>query len=254
MFRSAIGMLAFVLVFTFIGCENKRERKSENIVTSPAEGDTEEHSVQFYTYTEHSDYPDAILEMYSPLGNQNFSSTKVPFEFNVKNYPFGEKGMGFQLKMILNGNDPIGYNMPIFQKELNQGTYRAVAYLVDEEGLALKEFGNYVDRDFRVMDSQPFPENDEPFMILNLPLNGQEYGEGEEVIVDFMVLDGELQSDGYKVKIKLNGYEFTTDEMEPIRVDQLPAGEYDLEVGLIKADGSDLEGVFTSARKQIKVN
>src|SRR5690606_36354955 len=102
-------------------------------------------------------YPDAIIEMHSPLGNANFDEGKVPFEFNIKNYPFGEGLKNFQLRLTINGNNPISYHMPIFQREFRTGTYKAVAYLIDQEGLALKEFGNYVERDFTVGDSQPFP-------------------------------------------------------------------------------------------------
>jgi hypothetical protein len=252
MIKIVVYSLVAIFCFTFFSCETPRERKTENIITTSEEGIA--HNVHFYTYTETPDYPDAILEMYSPLGNQNFKTTKVPFEFNIKNYPFGEKGQGFQLKMVLNGNDPVGYNMPIFQKELNEGTYRAVAYLVNGEGLALKEFGNYVDRDFRVMDSQAFPDTDEPFLVVNMPHNDQEFEEGEVVIVDFLVLDGSLKDDGYKVSIKINQYEHETQEMEPVRIEKLPAGEYDLSIQILDQQGNQLDGIFTSSRKKIKIS
>lgn len=233
-------------------CEGRRERRSESLVVVEEDGARRE--VNFYSYDEVRDYPDAILEMYSPLGNQNFNTTKVPFEFNIKNYPFAEEGQGFQLKLSINGNDPIGYNMPIFQKELNQGTYRAVAFLVNAEGIALKEFGNYVDRDFTVLGSSPFPASDDPYLVVNMPLNEQEYNQGDEIVVDFIVLDGSPSDDGFYVLIKFNQYEYQTDEVIPVRVEDLPAGNYDLEVKLIRADGPEMDGLFSSSRKRIKIN
>jgi len=244
--------LVLILIILLASCEGRRERRSERIVT--IEGDTAGREVNFYSYDEVQEYPDAILEMYSPLGNQNFQTNKVPFEFNIKNYPFAEGGRGFQLKMSINGNDPVGYNMPIFQKELNQGTYRAVAFLVNEEGLALKEFGNYVDRDFTVMGSQPFPTNNDPFLVVNLPTNDQVYNEGDEITVDFLVLDGVPQEDGFEILIKFNQYEFRTDEVIPVRVEGLPAGDYDLQIRLETANGREMDGVFTTSRKRIKIN
>ena len=92
-------------------------------------------NVTFFQYGDSSSYPDAILELYTPLGNQVFKPGKVPFEFNVKNFDLQKSGGESRLFMILNGGDPIGYLAPIFQRELTVGTYRAVAYLVDEEGL-----------------------------------------------------------------------------------------------------------------------
>ncbi|HAZ24773.1 MAG TPA: hypothetical protein DCY95_09180, partial [Algoriphagus sp.] len=120
--------------------------------------DLSQQKVTFYQYEDSSDYPDAILELYTPLGNQVFRPGKVPFEFNIKNFPFEEQSAErFLLFNILNGGDPAGFRTPIFQRQLEEGSYRVVAYLVDEEGLALKNFGNYVDRDFQVGDSRPFP-------------------------------------------------------------------------------------------------
>ncbi len=189
--------------------------------------------------------------MYSPLGNQKFKIGKIPFEFNIKNYPFDEGLNGFRLKMILNGGDPVGYNSPIFQKELKQGTYRAVAYLVDEEGLALKEFGNYVDRDFMVGETRAFPYQAEPYLVMNLPANEQRYGLGEEVTVDFLVLGGDLRQDKLKVVLELNGISYEMEKVSPVRIADLPLGEYNLRLRLVKKDGKELDGPFSSIKKII---
>jgi hypothetical protein len=189
--------------------------------------------------------------MYSPLGNQKFKIGKIPFEFNIKNYPFDEGLNGFWLKMILNGGDPVGYNSPIFQKELKQGTYRAVAYLVDEEGLALKEFGNYVDRDFMVGETRAFPYQAEPYLVMNLPANEQRYGLGEEVTVDFLVLGGDLRQDKLKVVLELNGISYEMEKVSPVRIADLPLGEYNLRLRLVKKDGKELDGPFSSIKKII---
>src|SRR5690606_16491355 len=126
-------------------------------------------------------YPDAIIEMYSHFGNDNFVVGRVPFEFNIKNYSFTEGMKWCHLRLSINGNSPISFHLPIFQREFNPGTYRVVAYLIDKEGFALKEFGNYVDRDFTVGESQPFPDSDEPYVVLNLPQEGQTYSSEEEL-------------------------------------------------------------------------
>jgi hypothetical protein len=252
MIKNVFYPIVLLFVISLVSCEGRRERRSEGTVTIEEDGARRE--VNFYTYDEVQEYPDAILEMYSPLGNQNFQSNKVPFEFNIKNYPFAEEGRGFQLKMSINGNDPVGYNMPIFQKELNQGTYRAVAYLVNGEGIALKEFGNYVDRDFTVMGSQPFPATNDPYLVINIPTNDQQFNEGEEIIVDFLVLDGVPKEDNFEILIKFNQYEYRTNQLEAVRVDELPAGDYDLEVRLVRKGGNDIDGIFSSSRKRIRIN
>lgn len=236
-------------------CSGSREKKDElkfesDIIDSLANASKE---ISFYYFDEQKDFPDAIIEMYSPLNMESFKPGKVPFEFNIKNYPFGEGLSGFQLNIILNSSDPIGYNSPIFQRELNEGTYRIVAYLLDNEGLALKEFGNYVDRDFLVGDSRPFPYSAEPYLAMNLPINGQTYFENEEITIDFLVIGGDMLLDNLKVQVRVDEYSYEINEVYPIRISDLPKGEYNLQLKLLNKDGTELDGPFSSVQKAIIV-
>ncbi|MCH7410638.1 hypothetical protein MM239_14615 [Belliella sp. DSM 111904] len=251
---TTIITLLFSLMITF-SCDIKREKKEEVKIPKSQSVSSENDSpeVSFYFYEEKNDYPDAILEMFSPLGNQVFKPGKVPFEFNIKNYPFGDGLNDFQLKLILNSSDPIGYNMPIFQRELNEGTYRAIAYLVDEEGLALKEFGNFVDRDFRVGDTRPFPFSAEPYIAVNIPKDGQTYNTGEEVTIDFLLMGGDLKQDKLKVIISIDDFQYDVNEVTPVRISDLPKGEHAINVKLVKQDGQELDGPFSSIRKRVVI-
>ncbi len=252
-------ILVSLILFAVLAssCSDEKKKINESIVET---GDLSESEVDdlpkvtFYQYEDSSSYPDAILELYTPLGNQIFKPGKVPFEFNIKNFEFEQDGnQNFKLFNILNGGDPVGFYSPIFQRELTEGSYRIVAYLVDDEGLALKNFGNYVDRDFQVGDSRPFPYSAEPYLALNYPRTDQVYSEGEEMIVDFLVLGGDMELDGLKVQIRVNDYLYEIDEMKPIRVANLPKGTYQVNVNLIRSDGKELVGPFSSVSKTVIV-
>ncbi len=242
-----------------IGCSENRKKINESVMEDSVEiipAEAPLPKVSFYQYEPVEDsYPDAILELFSPLGNQVFKPGKVAFEFNIKNYPFEEASAEeFRLFNILNGGDPVGFGTPIFQRELTQGSYRVVAYLVDDEGLALKNFGNYVDRDFQVGDSRPFPYSAEPYLAVNYPRNNQIFMLGEEVIVDFLVIGGDMELDDLMVSVSIgNEYSYIIDQMDPIRVANLPAGSYQVKVKLLKGDEKELEGPFSSVSKSIIV-
>ena len=244
-----------ILVFLAVSCGSPREKQGVLVVSNEIADSlvSPGAEVKFYFYEEKNEYPDAIVEMYSPLGNQRFEPGKVPFEFNIKNYPFGGGLGGFQLKMSLNGNDPVGYNSPIFQKELKEGTYRAVAYLVDEEGLALKEFGNYVDRDFMVGQTRAFPYQAEPYIIMNLPRSAQKYPQGEELTVDFLLMGGDMDKDRLRVILEVDSMSYTMDQVSPVRISGLISGEYSIGLRLVKKDGKELDGPFSSVRRRITV-
>ncbi len=245
------------IVGLILSCSNKKEKINEE-VQGIGEDSLQSNSnlpkVSFFQYADSSAFPDAILELYTPLGNQIFKPGKVPFEFNIKNYPFASsENQEFRLFNILNGSDPVGFYSPIFQRDLAQGSYRVVAYLVDEEGLALKNFGNYVDRDFQVGDSRPFPYSAEPYLALNYPRTDQVFELGKEVIIDFLVIGGDMELDALQVLIEVNDFSYSTREMTPIRIENLPAGTYQVKVRLNRTDGKELEGPFSSVSKSIIV-
>jgi hypothetical protein len=199
-------------------------------------------------------FPDAILELNTPLGNQVFKPGKVPFEFNVKNFSIRKNGASSpRLALILNGSDPEAYSAPIFQRELTRGTYRTVAFLVDEKGLALKNFGNYVDRDFLVGDSRPFPYSAEPYLAVNLPRNEQIIPFGQDLILDFLVLGGDLKLDGLKVRVSINEHMTELSQVIPMRVSNLPKGDYQVKFQLLRVANKELEGPFSSSTKTIFV-
>jgi hypothetical protein len=249
-FPILIGLFCF-------SCSEEKKKINESVLdiaSDSIQGMDALPKVTFYQYDDSSSFPDAILELYSPLGNQIFRPGKVPFEFNIKNFLIDEEVVEHpRLFLILNGGDPVGFFSPIFQRELTEGTYRVVAYLTDEEGLALNSFGNYVDRDFLVGESRPFPYSAEPYLALNYPRSAQSILEGEELVVDFLVLGGDMKLDGLKVQINVNEFTYEIDHMQPVRVSNLPKGEYQVRVKLLRLDGKELEGPFSTVTKTVYV-
>jgi hypothetical protein len=246
-----ISILYSLLFFSCSKQENQTgQSNSENVQNK------NEPSIQinFLQQEESFPYPDAILELYTPLGNQVFKPGKVPFEFNVKNFNLEKNSVSPpRLFMILNGGDPIGYHSSIFQRELTVGTYRLVAFLADNQGLALKNFGNYVDRDFLVGNSRPFPYSAEPYLALNYPKNEQILVFGENLLIDFLVLAGDMKLDGLMVRVFVNELTFDSGRMAPIQVENLPKGDYQVKVQLLRSDGKELEGPFSTVTKTIFV-
>ncbi len=199
---------------------------------------------------ENPSYPDASIELYRPLGNEQFEAGKVPFELNIKNFPFGRSR---PLMLSINGGNPIPQEQAIFSKEFNTGTYRVVAFLTDEEGLILKEYGNYVDRDFLVGNSRPFPGGDEPYLMVNLPREGDEMGEEDGLRIDFLVVGGDFEADDLEVLIEIGDFTYKTRKMEPLQVEGLSSGEHAVYIKLLNRQGKEFDSIFSSVRRNITV-
>lgn len=237
----------FFIVFCFcmLACNQEKKEKSTEIMSVALES-----SEVVFSPLDVTPFPDAILEMYRPLNNDNFNPGKVAFEFNIKNHPFGTHR---PLKLSLNGNEPIDYSMSSFRLDLKSGTYRAVAFLVDDKGLALKEFGNFIERDFTVGESGAFSSDEAPYLVLNLPLSGQEFGEEEPVVVDFLYLGGDLKSDGVTLKVQVGGNSHETSSLNPILLKGLAKGNHEITVALYNEDGEELSGIFSSHKRKFSV-
>src|SRR5690554_1775551 len=84
--------LVFSLVtFIWTSCGTDKKETVQEGQNEALEHDEEESSAVAFEKHEVMAYPDAIIEMYSPLGNENFDVGRVPFEFNIKNYPLDRK-------------------------------------------------------------------------------------------------------------------------------------------------------------------
>ncbi|HLU89509.1 MAG TPA: hypothetical protein VKZ51_06710 [Cyclobacteriaceae bacterium] len=248
--RNSLQWFCFLLVLAQFSCGNSKKENQSEIPESDVAGEQKQPAVTFET-VETGTFPEASIEMYSPLGNETFREGPVPFEFNIKNYP--KHGGNFSFKMSVNGGEPGSYTTPVFKQQFNSGAYRAVAFLLDRNGLALKEYGNYVDRDFLVGDSRPFPDSDEPYMILNLPGDRQVFSPQDTVIVDFLLIGGGLEEDGLKFVLSVDGEEQDVHELLPIKINNLQPGVHEVQVKLVKNTGEELSGIFSTARRTITV-
>src|SRR5690606_19477623 len=95
-------LLLSSLGLTLTSCGTEKNEKANETSIEAMEGTKEVKSTLMFEDYQFTSYPDAIIEMYSPLGNEKFDEGKVPFEFNIKNYPFGEGPKSFKLRMVVN--------------------------------------------------------------------------------------------------------------------------------------------------------
>ena len=121
-----IQISLLIVSLWFISCSSGSKETKESPAVREGEAALSEVAPLPVTFTpvdSLSFFPDAILELNTPLSNQVFKPGKVPFEFNIKNFSLKTKGVASpRLSMILNGGDPEGFSAPIFQRELARGT------------------------------------------------------------------------------------------------------------------------------------
>jgi hypothetical protein len=101
--------------------------------------------------------------------------------------------------------------------------------------------------------SKPFPEWDEPYMVINLPENEQIFSSGEDVILDFLLIGGALKEDKLKFIISVNGQDHEMKELAPLKISNLSPGDHEISVKLVRENGEELAGIFSSGKRKITV-
>ena len=104
-----------------------------------------------------------------------------------------------------------------------------------------------------VGDSRPFPYSAEPYLAVNLPKNGQILAYGEPLVLDFLILGGDLELDKLKVKVLIHGDSTELTSPNSIRIANLPKGDHQLKIQLLRKDNKELDGPFSSSTKTVFV-
>ena len=232
-------------------CDSSGNRDSSEVLSEPGNAEAPLTPAPVFNEITVAGMPDAMIDIYSPTGNEDFGTGKVPFSVNIRNYPLG-KERPFMLS--LNGGTPRAHSTPSFSLELKKGSYRAVTFLLDEQGLALKEYGNFSERQFTVGGTEIFTDNPQPSLLLHLPGDQQLYEEGEPVLIDFIYLGGDPEIDGVTIQIELGGVIHRTQKMSTLSLSGLPKGNHELSIRLLETENDHVvQGDFTSITRSIHV-
>lgn len=244
-------LAALCCLLLIVSCDSS-ETKNESVTSSemPDSRQLEESDWKLEEIPS-SGMPDALLDMYTPAGNENFDAGKVSFSFNIRNYPLGKDR---PLMVAVNGRTAIAQGSPSFGLQLEKGAYQVVAFLLDERGLALKEYGNYSERYFTVAGAEPFSESPHPALYLHLPAEEQQFDWGEPVPVDFLYLGGDPVLDGISIQVEIGTFRYRTQKVGAVAISGLPRGTFDLQVRLLASDsGTTIPGRFTTVSRKIRV-
>ncbi|MDN3688747.1 hypothetical protein [Cyclobacterium jeungdonense] len=235
----------------FVSCDSS-DNKNESRVLSQSEGTAEPLApAPEFKEIPVAGMPDAMVDIYSPTGNEDFEPGKVLFSVNIRNYPLGKER---PFILSLNGATPKAHSTPSFQMELDKGTYRAVTFLLDEQGLALKEYGNFSERYFSVGGAELSEDHLQPSLLLHLPRDQQQFAEGEPILIDFIYLGGDPELDGLAIQVELGDYTLRTQKVEALSLSGIPKGNYDLFIRLLNSEtGQPIPGNYTSISRNIRV-
>lgn len=263
----ALKFLSVLLLYAllFPACESTKEtRESTSEEEETMVQEVPDQRIQLVPLPSSPDFPDAILNMNSPLDGENHEPGKISFSYTVTNFRLGDQTSGNTMKLanstqgqhihviLNNGPYDARYN-PEFEKDLGEGHYVVLSFLSRSYHESVKSPDGYVLRQFTVGNPSGQKEVDltEPHMFYSRP-KGEYQGENaKNVLLDFYLVNTELSADGNKVRATINGQSFIITEWAPQVIQGMPMGENTIKLELLDNEGQVIPGPYNQVERVI---
>ena len=258
-------ILAFCLVPILINCSERQSTETdatnyENTETTPSQNEVSLSEIVS------PEFPDAMLEMNTPLDGAEYDTGEAVFQFNVKNYTLtaqtldadtkqcANSGKGQHIHLILNGAPYNALYEPEYKTDLEDGNYVALAFLSRSYHESVKHYGAYALRQFSVGDA-PVEAIDltASHLFYSRPKGEYKGKDTERVLLDFYLVNTDLSPDGNKVRATINGKEFIIDKWAPYFIEGLPLGENSIKLELVDNQENPVEGPYNSVERTISL-
>lgn len=205
------------------------------------------------------DVPDVRMEVTSPQQDEVLESgDQVSVTFDVTNYRTGEE-IGQHVHVILDNNPYIAHyqaDKPLVLEDVAPGTHTLRVFPARHYHLALKEGDVFKTVIFHVEEkSEAFAfDPQKPYLTYSRPKGTYSVEAAQELLLDFYVSNIEL-GDGARAVVTINdGEPMELTEWKPVLLAPLGAGEHQINLKLVDADGNLIEnGGFNNTTRTITV-
>lgn len=268
--RQVINLsLAFLSLF-WISCNptpkpqdvspEEPQKEEETIINdSTAIVSLENNGVKL-TEVKSPEFADTKLSLNSPGGGASLEEGAVAFSFNVEggNYVLGSQTSDAEVKgcsnsdkgqhihLILNNEPYSAHYEAGFEKELEEGSYVALAFISRSYHESLKHEGAAVLSQFSVGGAEIEDFDLEGEHLFYSRPKGNYGGEAvNKVMLDFYLVNTQIAEGGNYVQVTIDDETtFKIVKWAPYFMEGLSLGDHKIKIELMNADGINIEGPF----------
>lgn len=255
-------------VFSDSVMEDRNTEVARDKIVEQELGIQEKGGLKLYPLTTSPEFSDAKLEQNLPEEGTKLKPGEVKFNYDVKNYQLQDttglpamcgacsnSSKGQHIHLILNNNPYIAHYTPEFTENLKAGNYVALSFLSRSYHESIKSPDAYTLRQFTVGNPKDTGKVDlnAPHLFYSRPKGEYAGKEAEKILLDFYLVNTDLQNTGKKVRATINGNEFIIDKWQPYIIEGLPAGEATIKLELLQEDGTLVESPFNPVTRTITV-
>jgi hypothetical protein len=203
-----------------------------------------------------AEYPDAHLHMAAPqAGTVGMNS----FEFEVTDYELATQtggveerncansGKGQHIHFILNNQPYKAKYEAAFEEELGEGENVLLAFLSRSYHESIKNGNAHVVTSLYAGEGgSSFDPNGE-HLFYSRPKGTYKLAESNRFLLDFFLINVDLEASGYKVRATVDGAVFELPSWKPYFIEGLQAGEHTVRIELIDGSGNAVAGPFNDS-------
>lgn len=203
-----------------------------------------------------ADYPDAQLMMKAPEAPAVGANG---FEFEVSNYDLAiqtngaeerncaNSGKGQHIHFILNNQPYKAKYEAMFEEELPEGENVLLAFLSRSYHESIKNGNAHVLKVLNTNGAESTFDENGQHLFYSRPKGTYKLAESNRFLLDFFLINVDLEANGYKVRATIDGAVFELPAWKPYFIEGLAAGEHTARIELIDAQGNLVPGPYNDS-------
>ena len=229
----------------------------------------ESNGIRLTPFTDSPKFPEAQMKLRSPIAGATLPSGEVPFNYQITNFQLTKMSGGPNMALMANSakgqhihnivdNEPYSAHYETtFRKPLADGQHAVLSFLSRSYHESLKHRGAY---DLRIVNrgngtpaATPIIDVKAPNLFYSRPKDTYAGADAKRIMLDFYLVNTNLEPGGNRVRATINGTEFMIDRWVPYQMEGLPAGENTVKLELVNSSGTLIPGTYNSVTRTFTV-
>tara|TARA_B100000965_G_C19582408_1_gene754216 strand:+ start:721 stop:1554 length:834 start_codon:yes stop_codon:yes gene_type:complete len=267
-------LIASLSLLSFIACQNNAPKQSveskddihdqsdhEAHLETVEEIMLEKNGIKIYSIGEVEQFEDAKLELANYTVDSNDESL-YRFEFGVSNYELkaqtnahqghcanSEKGQ--HIHFVLNNAPYEAHYEPNIESTLLEGNNVVLAFLSRSYHESIKHKNAFVLKNIALGENAGAFDESAPHLFYSRPKGEYVGDDTKRILLDFYLVNANLQADNYQVRVLIDDEEFVLDSWQAYFVEGLSMGEHTFRIQLIDQEGNLVPGPFNDSGDRI---
>lgn len=226
----------------------------------------EKEGITLSTNSLATSFDDARLSLLSPVEGDAIYPDSVLFRFGVENYELGanttdplsgqcaNSGKGQHIHFILNNAPYTAHYEAEFKKQLPAENNVLLAFLSRSYHMSIKTADAYILTELPAGDAVDEFDETAPHMFYSRPKGTYEGEDAKKVMLDFFLVNTDLEDQGFTVRATINGVSFDLKTWQPYFIEGLVEGENVIDLELLDSEGNLVPSPYNPVSRIITVN